>query len=292
MPAMTSGDGPAASGRAARRLEGRVVALAETRELDRLAELLEAEGARVWRCPMVAILDAPDPGPVEAWLRALVDGHFDDVVFLTGEGLRRMMGVAERRGFAPEVIRALGSVRKITRGPKPARALKELGLSTDLAAAVPTSGGIMDELGRLSLRGRRVGLQLYGEEPSRALVAFIEAEGASVSTVAPYVYASASDAARLGELVEALDGGAVDTIAFTSAAQVDRLFGVAAEAGLLDKLVRALGEACVAAIGPVAAEALGARGVAIDVLPEKAFVMKRLVAAIADSVQRHRPAGA
>jgi uroporphyrinogen-III synthase len=46
----------------------------------------------------------------------------------------------------------------------------------------------------------------------------------------------------------------------------------------------------VAAIGPVAAEALGARGIAIDVLPERAFVMKRLVAAISDSVPRHRPA--
>jgi uroporphyrinogen-III synthase len=265
-----------------RRLDGRVVALAETRELDRLAEMLEAEGARVWRCPMVAIRDAPDPAPVEAWLRTLVGGGFDDLVLLTGEGLRRMIALAERRGFAPEVVRALGSVRKITRGPKPARALKELGLATDLAAAVPTSQGIMDELGALELAGRRVGVQLYGEEPSRDLVAFIRGRGATVSTVAPYVYASASDAARLAELIAALDSGTVDTIAFTSAAQVDRLFAVARETGGLDALARALAKVCVAAIGPVAADALATRGVVISVLPEKAFVMKRLVAAIAE----------
>jgi len=269
-----------------RRLDGRVVALAETRELDRLAQMLEAEGAGVWRCPMVAIRDAPDPAPVEAWLRTLVGGGFDDIVLLTGEGLRRMMALAERRGFAPAVVRALGSVRKITRGPKPARALKELGLATDLAAAVPTSQGIMDELGALELGGRRVGLQLYGEEPSHELVAFIRGRGATVSTVAPYVYASASDAARLAELITALDSGTVDTIAFTSAAQVDRLFAVARETGGIDALGRALAKTCVAAIGPVAADALAARGVGISVLPEKAFVMKRLVAAIAERGQR------
>ena len=87
-----------------RPLDGRVVALPETRELDRLAELLEAEGARAWRCPLVSILDAPDPTPVEAWLRALAAGGLDDVVFLTGEGLRRLMALGERRGFAAEVV--------------------------------------------------------------------------------------------------------------------------------------------------------------------------------------------
>lgn len=266
-----------------RRLEGRIVALAETRELDRLAEMLEVEGARVWRCPMVAIRDAPDPRPVEVWLRALVAGRFDDVVFLTGEGLRRLVALAERLGFAAEVVRALGAVRKITRGPKPARALKELGLATDLAASVPTSQGIMEALGELELGGRCVGLQLYGEEPSHALVAFIASRGATVATVAPYIYASASDGARLAELITALHARTVDTIAFTSAAQVDRLFEVAREAGHLAELSLALGRACVAAIGPVAADALVARGVTISVLPEKAFVMRRLVAAIAES---------
>jgi len=49
----------------------------------RLAELLRARGRRTLRCPLVAILDAPDPGPVEAWLRALGAGAFDDVVLLT-----------------------------------------------------------------------------------------------------------------------------------------------------------------------------------------------------------------
>jgi uroporphyrinogen-III synthase len=270
-------------------LAGRVVALPETRELDRLAEMLEAEGAKTWRCPMVAIHDAPDPVPVEAWLRQLVAGNFDDVIFLTGEGLRRLMRVAEARQLSAEVITALAAVRKITRGPKPARALKEIGLPTDLPAAVPTSKGIIEELRQLDLHGRRVGLQLYGEDPGTELVSFIRASGARVQTVSPYVYAPASDANRIIDLIRGLDAGTVDTIAFTSASQVDRLFDVARAAGIDVELGRALGRACVAAIGPIAVEALRSKGVTASVVPEKAFVMKRLVAAIAAAAAASPP---
>src|SRR4051812_45888579 len=98
-----------AEGRAAGRITGRTIALPETRELDRLARLLEDEGATTMRCPLVAILDAPDPAPVLAWLRTLVAGGFDDVVLLTGEGLRRLLAAAaaEDPGLRDAVVAAL-----------------------------------------------------------------------------------------------------------------------------------------------------------------------------------------
>src|SRR5262249_30905070 len=49
-------------------LHNRTVALAENRQLEELAGLLEEEGATVFRCPLLSILDAPDPAPVRAWL--------------------------------------------------------------------------------------------------------------------------------------------------------------------------------------------------------------------------------
>jgi uroporphyrinogen-III synthase len=265
-------------------LAGRVVALPETRELDRLAQLLEAEGALAWRCPLVAILDAPDPAPVESWLRELVAGRIDDVVLLTGEGLRRLMGVAGRVGLAAEVVQALARARKITRGPKPARALKELGLPTDIPAAVPTSRGVMDELAALDLRGRRVGVQLYGEDPNPELCGFIAAAGAQVLPVAPYIYAPASDGTRVVALIEKMAAGQVDVIAFTSASQVDRLFAVARARGLETLLQSAWSRVRVAAIGPIAAEALRGHAVEPAILPQKAFVMKQLVSAIVAGV--------
>ena len=262
-------------------LSGRTIALPETRELDRLAQMLTAEGATTLRCPLVAIKDVPDQGLVEAWLRALVAGGMDDVVFLTGEGLRRLLAAAERIGLRAEVVGALGRVRKVTRGPKPARALHEVGLASDLPAAVPTSAGVIEELRALDLRGRRVGVQLYGEEPNRPLMEFLAQAGAQALPVAPYIYASGSDDAAVAELIAALADARVDAIAFTSASQVDRLWAVAAASGAEARLRAGMARVRVAAIGPIVDEALAARGVRIDVMPEKAFVMRRLVDALA-----------
>ena len=143
---------------------------------------------------------------------------------------------------------------------------------------------MIDAVAALGLRGRRVGVQLYGEEPNRPLVEALEHAGASVRTVAPYVYASAADAAAVVALIDALDAGQVDAVAITSASQVDRLFQVAIDAGAEARLRAALARACVAAIGPIAVEALAKRGVSSDVVPEKGFVMRRLVNALAEAL--------
>jgi uroporphyrinogen-III synthase len=269
-----------------RPLAGRTIALPETRELDRLAQLLEEEGAKTVRCPLVAILDAPDETPVLAWLRVLAAGGFDDLIFLTGEGLRRLVALAERHDLRGSVVDALGRARTITRGPKPARALHELGLGPTLPAGVPTSAGVIEALGSLDLRGRRVGVQLYGEVPNRPLVEFLEKAGATVSVVAPYVYASASDTGRVVALIDALDAGGVDAIAFTSASQIDRLWHVARESGasVEERLARGLARVRVAAMGPIVVEALAARRVRVDVVPDKSFVMRRLVSALAEAL--------
>ena len=125
---------------------------------------------------------------------------------------------------------ALGAVRKITRGPKPARALRELGLKPDLAAAQPTTAGIIASLRGEALGGRRIAVQLYGREPNRPLVEFLAGAGAQVSTVAPYVYADATDDAAVRALIGRLSAGGIDAIAFTSTPQVERLFAVGPDA--------------------------------------------------------------
>ena len=130
-------------------LAGRTVAVPETRELEVFATLLERRGAQVLRCPLVAIRDAPDPAAVLEFAAQLAAGQFDDLILTTGEGLRRILGcLAQHRPALREpFLVALAGVRKITRGPKPARALRELGLKPDLAAVQPTTAGIIASLG-------------------------------------------------------------------------------------------------------------------------------------------------
>jgi uroporphyrinogen-III synthase len=261
-------------------LADRVIAIAESRELDVFAALLERRGARVLRYPLVQILDAPDPQPVLAWLHRFSAGGCDDLILLTGEGLRRMLRCIERHepALQPAFLAALGQVRKITRGPKPVRALRELGLGSDLPAVTATTAGVIETLKPHDWRGRRVGVQLYGEEPNRPLIEFLEAAGALVSSVAPYRYANAASDAAVVELLERLRAGEIDAIAFTSKSQVERLFSVApAESVLL-----ALAATQVAAVGPVVADALAAHGVSVGTMPSAAWFMKPLSAALSE----------
>src|SRR5205823_4950588 len=144
-------------------LAGRTIAIAEGRQLEELAAMLEKEGATIVRCPLVSILDAPDPEPVVAWLRELAADRFGYVVLLTGEGLRRLLGFAERAEMRDAVIAALTRTRTVTRGPKPVRALKEIGLNPTIIAAAPTTDGVIASLRGEPLRGQTVGVQLYSD---------------------------------------------------------------------------------------------------------------------------------
>ncbi len=99
-------------------LAGRTVAVPETRELELFAALLERRGARVLRCPLVAIRDVPDPAPLLGFAERFAAGECDDLILMTGEGLRRLMGCIERYrpALRAEFLASLGRVRKITRG--------------------------------------------------------------------------------------------------------------------------------------------------------------------------------
>jgi uroporphyrinogen-III synthase len=257
-------------------LQNQTIALAEGRQLEELAEMLEKEGAQVLRCPLLSILDAPDEKPVLDWLRRLVGDQIDWLVLLTGEGVRRLVGLAERHEKREPVVAALGRVRSVTRGPKPVKALKDIGVLPTVVAPSPTTDGVIASLRAQEIRGKRVGVQLYSES-NPPLSNFLREAGAIEDAVQPYVYAPASDGARVAELLEQMATGAVDAIVFTSSPQVERLFEVAEGRDLTDVLRSGLARTKVASVGPVLTTTLHAHGVRVDISPEQGFVMKNLV---------------
>lgn len=271
-------------------LVGRTIAVPEGREIEVFAALLERRGASVIRCPMVAIRDAPDPAPVLDWSRRLAAGDFDDLILLTGEGLSRILSCIEQHQptLRPQFVEALARVRKVTRGPKPAKVLRELGMRPEVVAERPTTDGVIATLRGLELRERRVGVQLYGTEPNRTLVDFLEGAGAIISTVAPYVYADAADERAVQSLVDRLRQGKVDAIAFTSSAQIERLIAVASEEGVRSALVNTL----VAAIGPVVAETLRRHGIEARLMPAESFFLKPLTSALEEALGEGRRSSA
>jgi uroporphyrinogen-III synthase len=281
---MHRGDAVSLRGMETQTLAGRTIAVPETRELDLFAALLERRGARVLRCPLVAIRDAADPAPVLNFIRRFAEGACDDLILLTGEGLRRLLGCIEQHepALRPAFLAQLAKVRKITRGPKPARALRELGLKPDIAAEVPTTAGVIAALEPLafSLEGRSFGVQLYGQEPNLSLSEFLHRCGAAVITVAPYSYADSSEDAAVLQLLDAIEGGGIDAIAFTSTPQVRRLVAVGGEA----RVARALGRTHVAAVGPVVAQALARHGIRVQSMPEDSFFLKPMTSALEEAL--------
>src|ERR1700687_1866618 len=209
------------------RLNGYRILILETREEAQFSRLLIEQGADVLQCPMFTIHDAPDSKPIEAWIRRFIEEPFDDLVLMTGEGLRRLMKVARRLDVEQKFIAAVGSARKFARGPKPGRALREIGLEPQVTTEKPTSEGIAEMLSRLDLGGHRVGLQLYPDKDHSVLIGAITAQCATVDAVLPYVYdAQAADAnivTAIGEMAQ----GRIDAIALTSSGQVRRLMEVA-----------------------------------------------------------------
>src|SRR6202790_514322 len=94
------------------RLNGYRILILETREEARFSRLLTEQGADVVQCPMFTIHDAPDPKPIEAWIRRFIEKPWDDLVLMTGEGLRRLIKVARRIDVEQHFIAALGRPRK------------------------------------------------------------------------------------------------------------------------------------------------------------------------------------
>lgn len=267
-------------------LAGRHIALPESRELDLFADMLLTRGATVLRCPLVSIHDAPDQALVSAWIDSFINEPCDDLILLTGEGLRRLLATAERAGgsLREDFVARLGQVRKLTRGPKPGTALRKIGLKSDLVAVEPTTEGVIRTLSTENLQGRRVAVQLYGTEPNLPLIDFLREAGATVSSVAPYVYADDVEDARVEELIAAILDQQLDAVAFTSATQVRRLFQIGRRQCGEQALINGLRQLKVAAVGPVVADELRERDVRVDLMPESSFFMKPLVRELVKSL--------
>jgi uroporphyrinogen-III synthase len=271
-------------------LQGRTVALAEGRQLEELVRLLEHDGATALRYPLLSILDAPDVDPVEAWLRDLAEHRFDLVICMTGEAIRRLLGFAERAGIREAVLDGLKRTRTLTRGPKPVRALKEVGLTPTRVAPAPTTEGVIAALREESLAGKTVGMTLYGG-PNPELEGFLQGAGAIVRPVLSYVYAPASDNEQVIQLIDRLAAGTIDAIIFTSSPQVDRLYEVATEHNQEARLQAGWTKTCVAAVGPVVADNLRERGAPVHVCPEQGWVMTNLVKQLGRFLQGKRDEG-
>ena len=272
------------------RLTGYRILILETREEAQFSRLLAEQGADVLQCPMFSIRDAPDPAPVEAWIRRFIASPFDDLVLMTGEGLRRLMKVARRIDVEQALVAAVGKARKFARGPKPGRALREIGLEPEVTTEKPTSEGIAEMLSRVDLTGHRIGLQLYPDKDHGVLIGAITAQGAEVDTVLPYVYDAQAADANIVTAIDEMAQGGIDAIALTNLGQVRRLIDVAQAHGCEARLRDGLARTPIASVGPVVSDELKSHGLRPDISPANdAYFMKPLISAMAAALGQSAP---
>src|SRR5258708_22645165 len=96
------------------KLNGYRILILESREEAQFSRLLAEQGADVVQCPMFTIHDAPDPKPIEAWIRRFIELPCDDLVLMTGEGLRRLMKAARHMGIQQDLVTPLRQAPKFT----------------------------------------------------------------------------------------------------------------------------------------------------------------------------------
>jgi len=260
--------------------DGITIAIPESRQLNVLANLFSKRGAVTVRCPLVSIHDTPNSELIKQWLYDFIDSTPDIFVVLTGEGIKRLTRFAERFEIKDRWQQALADTYVIARGPKPNRALKLLDLQANELAVAPTSDGIIETLKLKDLTGKRLAVQLYGEDPNEKLQSFLRAESLEYTTVAPYIYAPDSDIEKILSLINQLANTEIDLICFTSKAQYTRLAKVAKSHGLSDSLVKGLSSTKIAAVGPVVADQLSEAGFNVAITPETQYFMKPMVRAI------------
>jgi uroporphyrinogen-III synthase len=236
-----------------------------------------------------------NPAAIELLAR-LESNQVDALVLLTGVGTRALADCLEPRCPPERLATLLARVPLVARGPKPVAALRSLGLKPAVVAPEPnTWRELLAALDReLPVLGLRVAVQEYGRT-NPDLRAGLEARGASVFLVPVYRWELPSDLAPLHAAIDDVVAGRVDLVVVTTAVQIDHLFQVcAADDGRRDALLAALrSRVAIAAIGPTAREALAARGIPVDIEPERPK-LGYLVAAIAErgraAVERRRNA--
>jgi uroporphyrinogen-III synthase len=272
------------------RLNGYRILILETREEAQFSRLLTEQGADVLQCPMFTIHDAPDPAPVEAWIGRCIEKPFDDVVLMTGEGLRRLMKVVRRMDVEQAFVASLGKARKFARGPKPGKALREIGLEPQMTTEKPTSEGIAEMLSRLDLGGHRLGLQLYPDKDHSVLIGAIKAQGAEVDTVLPYAYDAQAADANIITAIDEMAAGRIDAVALTNLGQIRRLIEVARARGCEDRLRQGFDCTPIASVGPAVSDELKSHGLRADIYPaEDAFFMRPLISAMAVALAKNPP---
>lgn len=252
-----------------KKLEGMKVVSFESRMTSEMANLIVKQGGQPVIAPSLREVPIEENQPALEFGDRWLAGEFDVLILLTGVGTRHLVRLLETRHPRDRILAAFRQVKVVTRGPKPVRALGEMGLKPDVLVPEPNTWRdllrTLDE--RLPIEGKRVAVQEYGV-PNEALYDGLSERGALVTRVPVYQWVLPEDLGPLRAAIRDITEGRVDVALFTNTTQVNHMMQVAQQMGLGRSLRRALGRVAVGSIGPIASEGLKEYGLPVDMVPD------------------------
>jgi len=258
------------------RLSGVAVVVTRAREAaDEIARPLAALGAEILPSPAIRFADPDDWRPADA---ALVDAaSYDWAIFTSANGVE---AVGRRLAALSLGWEVLSRARVAAIGPATARALEDKGVEVRIVPEIFQAEGILHALREEAVRGKRF-LLARATKARDVLPEALRAQGARVDVVPVYRTLRCEPSASALAALRRRPGERL-VITFTSSSTVSNFLDALAPADLAG--ARA---SVAAAIGPITAADLRARGVDPAILPAE-FTVPALVDAIA---AHYAPAG-
>lgn len=250
-------------------MAGRTVLVTAHRRSEELAEAFARRGATVRHAAALSIVEHADDDQLLAATRALLADPPDTLVVTTGVGFRGWVAAAQAAGIGEDLLRMLTGVRVLARGPKTKGALVAHRITPDWVAASETSAEVLEHLLDDGVAGTHVAVQHHGNG-SDGIDDALASAGVRVTPFVVYRWAPAPDPQAVTDSVVATAEGAVDAVVFTSAPAASAWLAAADRAGVTDRVVArsVAGQLLVAAVGPVTAAPLEAKGVT-PLVPER-----------------------
>jgi uroporphyrinogen-III synthase len=239
--------------------DGKRVLALESRRASEMEQLIAKQGGIAFVAPSMREIPLADNAEAFAFAERLFADAFDMVVLLTGVGTRQLARLLATRHPKNAFADALRRVTLVARGPKPAAALREMGLAPTIIAPEPNTWHELLAVteGRLE---RRIAVQEYGR-PNPELTEGLRERGAEVTQVRVYQWDLPENVEPLREAVRRLAAGEFDAVLFTTAIQMAHLARIARELGMEQETLDALRKARVCSIGPTTTEALEEFGI-------------------------------
>ncbi|MCE7791150.1 uroporphyrinogen-III synthase [Salipaludibacillus sp. CUR1] len=247
-------------------LSNKRVVIAGLRKTDEISTLIKNHHG----IPLVRSLQGTvffNSEEVKKDLEQVAQATCDWMIFTTGIGVNALIDTAEEINLKSLFLEMVSGANVASRGYKTFSALKKLGVSPQAKDDDGTINGLISSLKPFDFKGKRVMVQLHGEN-APSLITFLEEAGADVLPVLPYKHVS-PNLQTMERFCQEVISGEVDAVCFTAAVQVHFLFKYASENGYMHQLTKAFNSHTVAAaVGKVTAEALHGKGIEQCVQPD------------------------